>query len=324
MPTGYLAKRALNERVYLYNSRSGHGMDQHDQTPKDTTALLALIAIGNRLGFIYGSEDISMLLYTMVRREQPLNIVELGTGLGVSALWMAQALKENGRGRITTFDDGSHWKDTQEVRRAAQLLAKAEPFDGLDADDTDYPGFINRLSERLDLRDYLTFIPEHIDLAKESDLAARDYEFMARPVDLVFADIQRSPDDMLDVISFFLHLHRFRLDQPDRLPLPGKARGPAQRRQGPAALHGGQDTAGAPPNARPDRAAPLHACPSRREEAPGSELHRLDQDRASGLCAPSHDPHEDVRSPRKPLSLTGSKAPWVFSDRHPYPRQGLR
>jgi hypothetical protein len=204
MPTGYLAKRALNERVYLYNSRSGHGMDQHDQTPKDTTALLALIEIGNRLGFIYGSEDISMLLYTMVRREQPLNIVELGTGLGVSALWMAQALKENGRGRITTFDDGSHWKDTQEVRRAAQLLAKAEPFDGLDADDTDYPGFINRLSERLDLRDYLTFIPEHIDLAKESDLAARDYEFMARPVDLVFADIQRSPDDMLDVISFFL------------------------------------------------------------------------------------------------------------------------
>jgi hypothetical protein len=204
MPTGYLANRALNGSVYLYNSRSGHGMDQHDQTPKDTTALLALIEIGNRLGFIYGSEDISMLLYTMVRREQPLNIVELGTGLGVSALWMAQALKENGRGRITTFDDGSHWKDTQEVRRAAQLLAKAEPFDGLDADDTDYPGFINRLSERLDLRDYLTFIPEHIDLAKESDLAARDYEFMARPVDLVFADIQRSPDDMLDVISFFL------------------------------------------------------------------------------------------------------------------------
>jgi hypothetical protein len=201
---GYLAGRVLNEKVYLVGFRFGQAMDPHDQTPKDTTALLALIEISNRLGFIYGSEDISMLLYTMVRREQPLNVVELGTGLGVSALWMAQALKENGQGRITTFDDGSHWQDAQEVRRATRLLAKAAPFADLDAENIDYPGFIDRLTERMGLQDHLTFIPEHIDLAKEADIAARRYEFMERPVDLVFADIQRGPDDMLDVFSFFL------------------------------------------------------------------------------------------------------------------------
>jgi len=179
-------------------------MENQNENPKDTAALVSLIELSNRLGFIYGSEDISMLLYTLVRRERPLNVVELGTGLGVSALWMGQALKENAQGRNSTFDDASHWKDAEEVQRAVRLLAKAEAFSRLEGANLDYQGFIDRMRDLLGLQDFLTLIPDHIDLSNEAALAARDYAFMRDPVDFVFADFQRGPDDILDVFSFFL------------------------------------------------------------------------------------------------------------------------
>jgi len=179
-------------------------MNKQNGNPKDTAALLPLIELSNRLGFIYGSEDISMLLYTLVRRERPLNVVELGTGLGVSTFWIGQALKEIGQGIISTFDDGSHWKDTKEVERAFHLLSNVEPFSSLKRSNLDYEGFVNGMCELLELQDFLTFIPDHIDLSNEAEFVARKYLFLQSPVDFVFADIQRNPDDILDVFSFFL------------------------------------------------------------------------------------------------------------------------
>ncbi len=57
--------------------------------PGDVSALVPLLDLRNRIGGIYGSEDICMLLYSLIRRERPKNVVEIGAGLGVSAFWMA-------------------------------------------------------------------------------------------------------------------------------------------------------------------------------------------------------------------------------------------
>ena len=57
--------------------------------PGDVSALVPLLDLRNRIGGIYGSEDISMLLYCLIRHERPKNVVEIGAGLGVSAFWMA-------------------------------------------------------------------------------------------------------------------------------------------------------------------------------------------------------------------------------------------
>ncbi len=50
---------------------------QDNDTPKNIEALVPLLALANRLGFVYGSDDISMFFYTLIRRERPRNIVEL-------------------------------------------------------------------------------------------------------------------------------------------------------------------------------------------------------------------------------------------------------
>ena len=85
----------------------------HNERSNDTdlSAMGPLVELRNRIGYVYGSEDTCTLFYALVRRERPVNIVELGAGLGVTALWMAQAVKENGAGRVWTLDDASHWQD---------------------------------------------------------------------------------------------------------------------------------------------------------------------------------------------------------------------
>ena len=114
-------------------------MQEEHSRPGDIPALIQLLELRNRIGFIYGSEDISMLFYSLIRREQPLNVVELGTGLGVSALWMAQAVKEVGKGHVWTIDDGSQWQDRNVFRQSVAPLMASKDFSLIDDEDLDYP-----------------------------------------------------------------------------------------------------------------------------------------------------------------------------------------
>lgn len=179
-------------------------MDQEREAPKDPGALLPLIELGNRVGFIYGSEDISMLLYILIRREMPQNVVELGTGLGVSTFWMGQALKENGKGRISTFDDGSHWQDSSEITSTIESLREIAPFSDLPEATLDYVSYIEATRSLLGQDEIVTFYKECVDLANRREFLAKQYPFMSQAIDFVFADIQRGPDDILDVFSVFL------------------------------------------------------------------------------------------------------------------------
>lgn len=177
-----------------------------DDTPKDIAGLMPLLTLANKLGFVYGSDDISMLLYTLIRRERPRNIVELGTGLGVSTFWMAQALKEVGAGQIWTLDDGSHWAPEGKLQKALFYIQDQAPFDCLATETLDYPGYIRATSELLGLSEQLKFSNCRIDLADEEVLTKCDYPFQGQPIDLIFADINRAPATILNVFFHFLPL----------------------------------------------------------------------------------------------------------------------
>ena len=57
-------------------------------------------------------------LYALVRAMRPERVLELGTGYGVSARFIAEALRDNGSGVLWTFE-----ADTEYRGRAHKLLA---------------------------------------------------------------------------------------------------------------------------------------------------------------------------------------------------------
>ena len=177
--------------------------DEHGR-PSDLAAMGPLMELRNRIGPVYGSDTISLLFYALIRRERPRNIVEFGTGLGVSAFWMAQAAKENGAGRVTTIDDGSHWQEASKLRRALEPLAGVAPFDRLDLGGEDYAGFVNGAIALLGLHEQLTFIKTHLELGPEANFSVSQWPFLAEPVDFVFLDIFRTPEHILDTLFHIL------------------------------------------------------------------------------------------------------------------------
>ncbi len=60
-------------------------------------------------------------LYALVRLAKPETVLELGTGYGVSARFIAEALKANGRGKLTTVEPDA------ELRIAARKMLKTAP-----------------------------------------------------------------------------------------------------------------------------------------------------------------------------------------------------
>jgi predicted O-methyltransferase YrrM len=64
--------------------------------------------------------DLGMLLYALVRATAARTAVEFGTSFGISAIWMAAALRENGGSRLITTE-----MDGVKAQRAALNLTEA-------------------------------------------------------------------------------------------------------------------------------------------------------------------------------------------------------
>lgn len=58
------------------------------------------------------------LLYALVRVVRPAAVVEIGTAIGSSALWLAQALADNGRGRLHSIDVSQCAQARARIQRA--------------------------------------------------------------------------------------------------------------------------------------------------------------------------------------------------------------
>src|SRR5215207_1409064 len=55
-------------------------------------------------GLPWMSPELGRRVYDHIRAEKPADVLELGTGHGVSAAYMAAALEANGAGHLTTVD----------------------------------------------------------------------------------------------------------------------------------------------------------------------------------------------------------------------------
>ncbi|UUZ54623.1 class I SAM-dependent methyltransferase [Massilia sp. H-1] len=119
-----------------------------------------LQAMRDQLGPMYGSEDLCVLLYSLVKREKPRVVVELGTGMGVSTAWIAAAMAENGGGTIYTVDNGGHFARSYEIGRVAALNGPLEVLSGC----TTLPDFLAKTFERSGGAAHVKCIEREIDL----------------------------------------------------------------------------------------------------------------------------------------------------------------
>ena len=122
----------------------------------------------------YGTENFCYFLYSLIKMEQPDNVVELGIGQGVSTCMMAQALKENGKGVLWGIDNGEDWK-----------------LDG------SYENFVNKLLKKLKLEKFVRF--------KNITLTDKQFFDPQKPIDILFADAGGTgPLNCINLLRYYL------------------------------------------------------------------------------------------------------------------------
>jgi hypothetical protein len=134
------------------------------------------------LGEIYGTEDFSIYLYSLIKMRKPQQIVELGTGLGITALWAGLALEENRLGNLITIDNGSEWPQISQVQHRIGKFFRPN-----------YSDYVTNLISTFNLNAQIDF--------KHSEINAVEIPF---GVDILFSDFSHGPLDILMLFSKYL------------------------------------------------------------------------------------------------------------------------
>lgn len=139
----------------------------------------------DRVGHTYGTEDWCIFLYALAKMHAPRHVMELGAGVGACALWLAQAVRENGAGHVYTVDDGRDWSHV--LAQNAGVFTEEEKF----------PAFADYLAyarARFGLTQYLTHIP----------CSMPPFPLIEQPIDLLFSDFMHGPNDILSILGAYL------------------------------------------------------------------------------------------------------------------------
>lgn len=173
------------------------------RTLSNCTNLAFLHLVRDSLGDLYGSEDLAILLYSLVKRERPRVFVELGTGQGVTTLWVAAAMKENGFGTIFTVDNGAHFEGAV-AKFKDRFDACVETQDQLSS----HPRFISHLCDKADVADHVRYIHRDIDLTNidwlTDEIRAATGETADPTLDMVFSDYDHSANTIAALVANFL------------------------------------------------------------------------------------------------------------------------
>jgi predicted O-methyltransferase YrrM len=93
------------------------------------------------------TRETGVLLYMLVRANAARNIVEFGTSFGISTLYLAAAMRDNGGGRLITTEF-----ESSKVAQAKQHLAEADLLDFVDIREGDALQTLNaELPDAIDL-----------------------------------------------------------------------------------------------------------------------------------------------------------------------------
>lgn len=159
-----------------------------------------LLLITDAVGTGFGTEDFSLFLYSMVRMHVPETVVDLGTGLGLSAFWMALAAKRNQIGHVWTVDDFELFDRKKALVEAS--VAGINRSNVIALENPTAEEYYSRISSLLGLDPYLTFVKSKIDLNEKGHFA--QYPFAGRPIDLLFSDFQHGGVSVLELLGHFL------------------------------------------------------------------------------------------------------------------------
>lgn len=144
---------------------------------------------------LFGTLPFARFIHSLIRKQRPRTVVELGTGCGLCTFWIALALRENESGHLWTVDDYSLPTSLLDSRLVFASLAalrfvefNCEQQNRIAAD----PGaLVAALHARLELEREISLLRETIDLA--SDLPAAALQVNA-PIDILFSDFRHDPD----------------------------------------------------------------------------------------------------------------------------------
>jgi len=148
----------------------------------DYERFLKLKQFTDRVGPIYGTEDFGIYLYSIVKMMKPKVVLEFGTGLGTTMLWISQALCENNHGIIHTFDNGSEWEHLKNARDQMGEYFKE-----------DYMYYIESLLDSFSVRNKVQFHPITIN---KIDIKS--------PIDILFSDFTHGPMDVVKLLAEYL------------------------------------------------------------------------------------------------------------------------
>ncbi|MDF5737195.1 MULTISPECIES: class I SAM-dependent methyltransferase [unclassified Nostoc] len=164
----------------------------------------SLLTLRDEIGYIYGSEDLAVLFYSLARRERPNRIVELGTGLGVCSFWIAHALQENGSGHLWTFDNGLNFerKFTDYFHERLKTLGKLLGLQALSSELLSYSDYFTEMTNFLEIKNHVTLLQESIDF--QDEIIKAHWPFLDEPIDWLFSDIMHGPEAILFLLAEFL------------------------------------------------------------------------------------------------------------------------
>ncbi len=158
----------------------------------------SLLKMNRTIGEEFGTDHLSLFLYSLIRMNRPTNIVELGTGFGLTAFWMAYAAKLNRSGHVWTVDDFEMLR--RRNFRAIVLRLRQAGFKKLHH--ADPAAYFQSMCTSLGLGNHVTQVPRRIDLSDVSHFQA--YPFVQQPIDLLFSDFQADPESVLRLLGHFL------------------------------------------------------------------------------------------------------------------------
>lgn len=160
-----------------------------------------LQALRYKIGPIFGSEDLCVLLYSLVKREKPRVVVELGTGFGVTTAWIAAAMAENGYGTIYTVDNGAGFSASRVRHKFDQFDGVLRPLAGVAAAED----FFATAFQLAGVSNHVRTIKRDIDLVNLQWLdeeIEKDHETTL--VDFVFSDFDHSVPAICRLLAAFL------------------------------------------------------------------------------------------------------------------------
>jgi len=135
----------------------------------------------------YGTEHLSLLLYSLIRMQRPNNIIELGAGYGTASTLMGQALKENQKGKIWCIDNQSDWPIIK-----SKLEVIGENYNS-------YDDYFSYIINNFKLNDYMEYKNFNVDFKSQSKFFTID-----KSIDILFADSDSDAESIAKTLSFYL------------------------------------------------------------------------------------------------------------------------